>query len=61
MKTIITINMDNAAFVNEDELPRILNKLAKDISDCKVGNKYPLYDSNGNSVGNIVYVYDEEN
>jgi hypothetical protein len=53
MEFKLTINMDNAAFEdNEDELARILLKLAtelRDERDISVGNI--LMDSNGNHVG----------
>ena len=58
MKATITINMDNAAFEElGDDLARILNNSANRLRQYPlvVGDKtdtyWPLYDSNGNKVG----------
>jgi len=55
-KIIITINTDNAAFDDEDELRRILKELSEriEISDFPT----MLRDINGNYVGSIEYVED---
>ena len=54
----ITINTTNDAFgdlpeLANDELARIINKLAIDIADGKEPEK--LLDINGNKVGKVVY------
>jgi len=58
MKAVININMDNAAFTDNDypneELARILLNLSKgllSIGSLVPGNDFPLYDMNGNEVG----------
>lgn len=65
MRLIIKINMENSAFEDPDELPRILRKLADRVSNCNyrllsryVQYEYPspgdnitLLDIDGNSVG----------
>jgi hypothetical protein len=57
MNAIITINMDNSAFENweKEELSRILDNLAYKVQDGDIGNEIPIYDANGNKVGNLVY------
>lgn len=60
MDVVININMDNSAFVDgkneQQELSRILHKLAEDLFGSQIGNEIPLYDINGNKVGNVVFV-----
>ncbi len=57
MKLTITIQMDNAAFVDENpsgtEAARILRKLASRIDgeQCAAGDVTPCLDYNGNKVG----------
>jgi len=53
---IITINTDNAAFEDEDEAPRILRELSKNLNI----SDFPtvLRDVNGNIVGSVEYVED---
>jgi hypothetical protein len=52
MKCTIKIGMDNAAFDDPGELPRILRKIA-DIVDGDGDNNHggPVLDMNGNTVG----------
>lgn len=62
MKLKITIEMDNAAFVQDalagTEAARILRELADDLNDCSLapgcgpnGQPWQLRDVNGNRVG----------
>lgn len=60
MKAIITIQMDNAAFDQEEgngfELARILRKAAdyaEGYANLKVGVETTFRDSNGNTVGRL--------
>ena len=57
-RVTITINTTNDAFgdipdLEQYELARIINKLAKDIADGK--EPETLLDINGNKVGKVVY------
>lgn len=49
----IEIRMDNAAFEDPTELPRILKKTAKFADILNAGDSFHLYDTNGNKVGFI--------
>jgi hypothetical protein len=51
----ITINTDNAAFEDGDELPRILRRLADTIGheDLTTFDGWSLRDVNGNKVGTV--------
>lgn len=51
MDCTIKINMDNSAFEDESELPRILRKLAKHIENDPQDDGGNLMDVNGNKVG----------
>lgn len=54
MQLTVTVNLDNAAFEdNPDETRRILLELAYrlELGRPDVGWESPLYDSNGNQVG----------
>lgn len=60
MNARITINMDNAAFQEDEypelELSRILEKLSKGVlseQHISVGCSIPLRDINGNKVGDL--------
>ena len=56
-KVRIEIDMDNAAFEDKDELPRILRSTANKIYD----GEFPsvIRDINGNKVGQFEYMEDE--
>lgn len=56
MRLLININMDNAAFDEDAEIPRILAELVKKF-DIQLKD-YPLYDINGNKVGEAEFVSD---
>lgn len=51
-KIKITINTDNAAFEDYDEVPRILSELAKKVIE-KASYKLSVLDINGNVVGKM--------
>jgi hypothetical protein len=52
MKIIIKLTMDNAAFEDEGEMKRILNKMVDGMDDIiRPGDKGTLRDFNGNKVG----------
>ncbi len=57
MKATIKIEMDNAAFEEENgrEIARILRKLAARVENQNVmdGYQFPLIDVNGNKVGTV--------
>lgn len=62
MKAQITIELDNAAF-DPDPAPELvarLQDLAFDIEgayiNVKTGHRYAIEDSNGNTVGEIVFI-----
>jgi len=59
-KIIITIDTDNAAFDDEDEAPRILRRILKELSERIEISDFPtmLRDINGNYVGSVEYVED---
>lgn len=61
MKCRITINMDNAAFAPPagDELARILRDLANRVDHAyPMAGAQPLYDINGNHVGQAEMITD---
>mgnify|MGYP001560852723 CR=1 FL=1 len=54
MKAIIEISMDNAAFQDSTELPRILKDLAERLAQRESfedGDMDTVFDTNGNRVG----------
>lgn len=53
MKLKIEVELDNAAFDEEEELPRILVDLASRVPDppALTGQDLSIHDSNGNWVG----------
>ena len=51
-KIKITINTDNAAFEDYDEVPRILGELAKKVIE-KASYELTVLDINGNVVGKM--------
>ena len=55
MKATLTIQMDNAAFGEypEQELARILRRLAGDVYSEQNRDHFPLFDRNGNTVGSL--------
>jgi hypothetical protein len=53
MKCIIKVTMDNAAFEDYDELPSILRGLAQRLAGDRGLKELPLYDTNGNKVGEM--------
>ena len=54
MKIIIEINIDNAAFENEEfELNRILKELSEKIINNNISYPHRILDINGNFVGFI--------
>jgi len=63
MKFRVVIDVDNDAFVNEDdgrpdpgpEVARILRKLADRVKDEFIEVDVPLKDGNGNTVGRATY------
>jgi len=59
-KIIITINIDNAAFADEDKAPRILRRILKELSKRLKISDFPtmVRDRNGNYVGRVEYVED---
>ena len=64
MKTILEINMDNAAFGERPatELARILRNIAQDVDEhCLqyVGDAVFAIDINGNSVGKLEIIEDD--
>jgi len=56
MRFELKINMNNAAFDDSQELPRILRKVAKQISEGPEYEIWTLLDVNGNTVGNARYI-----
>ena len=52
MELVIRIRLDNDAFKSQNDVPRILNRLAYDCAVAKLGD-FPirLMDINGNTVG----------
>ncbi len=56
MEFTLEINMDNAAFDDSQELPRILRDLAKRIAANPEVGGYSVRDSNGNNVGHARYI-----
>ncbi len=53
MRFTCTINMNNTAFEDSDELSGLLHSIAESVEGCQQ-NEYdesPIYDSNGNRVG----------
>lgn len=54
MRMLLEVELDNAAFENYRELPRILRALAKTIEQAPatVGDTHRVMDVNGNTVGN---------
>jgi hypothetical protein len=58
MKFSISVNMDNAAFEDEQELVTILKGVIKDYQNGNTGKQ--LFDSNGNKVGQWVIDGDAE-
>lgn len=57
MKAKIIIQMDNAAFDDPGELPRILRDLARRLeNDPQDAGSAPLYDFNGNKVGELKFM-----
>lgn len=56
MEFRLTIDMDNDAFDDSQELPRLLRKLAKEITEQPEAGIYGVMDSNGNSCGSGRYV-----
>lgn len=54
----VSINLDNAAFDNPDELPQLLENIAKQIRDGKL--EAVVVDSNGNRVGKWQIVSSDE-
>jgi hypothetical protein len=59
MDAIITINLDNNAFIDnkneQTELSRILHELADDLFGSQIGNEITIHDIDGNKVGNVVF------
>jgi len=57
MQLKITINLDNDAIINDNDLPRILHDIAENINDwwTDLENWFsrPISDINGNNVGFI--------
>lgn len=60
MKLVIEIQMDNAAFENDNEIGRIVQeygqKLVNNPLYVKPGASYPFFDINGNFVGSASFV-----
>lgn len=54
---IIKINCDGQAIQEENDLPRILRKIATDLDngDYDYNDKHKLYDNNWNPVGTAEY------
>jgi hypothetical protein len=54
MNITITINTDNAAFLNADELENLLQKIGERITNGRytLGDN-PIIESNGNKCGNV--------
>ena len=51
MKFDLSVKMDNAAFEDSAELPRILRQIAKQIEEHPESERYVAMDVNGNFVG----------
>lgn len=64
MKAVIEINLDNAAFAETPDLAlgNVLLKLAKEVAyeDMETFFPHPIRDVNGNTVGTIEIVEEEE-
>lgn len=56
MKFSLTIEMDNDAFDDPEELPLQLRTLADHITDEPARGRWAVYDSNGNRVGSAMYI-----
>jgi len=60
MKAKIEINMDNDAFRQPDELPRVLRNLARDLEDYPDATEIVIMDINGNSVGHYEFEHEDD-
>lgn len=57
MKFRVDINLDNASFEDAEELPRIIDKIARQVRQGQTG--MGIIDSNGNRVGQWVVEGDD--
>lgn len=57
MKFRVDINLDNVAFEDAEELPRIIDKIARQVRQGQTG--MGIIDSNGNRVGQWVVEGDD--
>ena len=56
MNITITINTDNAAFLNADELENLLKRIGERITNGRYmvnAGDYPVIETNGNTCGTI--------
>jgi hypothetical protein len=56
MEFRLEINMDNAAFDDAGEVPRILRELAKKVRATPEVGSWSVFDINGNRVGQAEYI-----